>query len=251
MANKPNNKQPKKEKGWHPSSPLPNKKHENFLQYHIVMRHLPGMAYRATGFKPKSDEVANKSATALLATPAVMARAAYMRSILADKAIIETGITRERVLTEMATLGLSNPLDYWTVGPDGKPTINLLTMSRQQAAAIQEIAVDKNGNVRIKLFDKRPALKDLGLFLGVFKPDVFAPAAPDPGASDRRERVAYALLEMIEDRVARGLPPIMQKRLAGDDATNITPVPMAEKPRSEHVAQTDSEEWTGGAPKKG
>jgi len=93
-------------------------------------------------------------------------------------------ISLNRVISEMARIGLSNTQDY--IDEDG--AVDLSKLSRDQAAAIQEITVEeytepdwddldhqgkpKQRNIKrtkIKLYDKKGALKDLGVHLGGFK----------------------------------------------------------------------------------
>ena len=106
-----------------------------------------------------------------------------------------TGITADRVLQELAWLGFANMLDYVTVQPDGTAYVDLATLDRTQAAAIQEVVVDeyKEGRgaaardvkrVRVKLADKRGALDLLGKHLGLFRESP-GHARPDGAAIDK------------------------------------------------------------------
>lgn len=91
-----------------------------------------------------------------------------------------TEITADRVLTELAKLGFANMLDYMRAGPGGYPYLDFSAITRDQAAALQEVTVedyvDGHGEdardvkrVKFKLADKRAALVDLGRHLGMFK----------------------------------------------------------------------------------
>jgi len=91
-----------------------------------------------------------------------------------------TEITADKVLAELALLGFANMEDYIRVGTNGDPYIDLSELTREQAAAISEVAVDdyvegrgKNARevrrVRIKFHDKKGALVDIGRHLGMFK----------------------------------------------------------------------------------
>jgi len=97
-----------------------------------------------------------------------------------EKRSKNTEITAERVLQELALLGFANMEDYIRVGTNGDPYIDLSELTREQAAAISEVAVDdyvegrgKNARevrrVRIKFHDKKGALVDIGRHLGMFK----------------------------------------------------------------------------------
>lgn len=88
-------------------------------------------------------------------------------------------ITADRVIRELALLGFSNMLDYMTVGKDGEPNLDLSTLTRDQAAAIQEISVDMTGGsgdgkrelvprTKFKLANKRDSLELLGKHLKLF-----------------------------------------------------------------------------------
>lgn len=92
-----------------------------------------------------------------------------------ERAIDKLAITKESILAELARIGFANMLNY--VQPTGD-VVNVSALSRDQAAAIQEVIVDyQTGRgeesrdvkrVRLKLHDKRAALVDLGKHLGLF-----------------------------------------------------------------------------------
>lgn len=99
------------------------------------------------------------------------------------------GVTVEKIVAELAKLGFSNMQDYMKVGPDGQPHLHFGDLTRDQAAALNEVTVeevvtnlgdDEDGNprfapvrkVKFKLADKRASLVDLGKHLGMFKDDV-------------------------------------------------------------------------------
>lgn len=88
-------------------------------------------------------------------------------------------ITQDRIVAELARIGFANMADYMRAGPDGDPVLDFSALSRDQAAALQEVTVDsyvegrgKNARevkrVKFKLADKRAALEDLGKHLGIF-----------------------------------------------------------------------------------
>jgi phage terminase small subunit len=94
----------------------------------------------------------------------------------------KTGITAERVLSELALIGFANMLDYVQPREDGLVYLDMSALTREQAAAIQEVTVDQyieptgNGDekrsvnkVKFKLSDKRAALVEIGKHLGMFK----------------------------------------------------------------------------------
>jgi len=90
------------------------------------------------------------------------------------------GITADDIARELAKLGFANMADYLTVGEDGQPTLDWSQLTRDQAAALQEVTVDEYVDgagddarevrkVRFKLSDKRASLVDLAKLLGFWK----------------------------------------------------------------------------------
>lgn len=88
-------------------------------------------------------------------------------------------ITADRVVRELALLGFSNMLDYVVIESDGQPSIDLSNLTRDQAAAIQEISVDLTGGAgdgkrelvprtKFKLANKKDSLELLGKHLKLF-----------------------------------------------------------------------------------
>jgi phage terminase small subunit len=104
---------------------------------------------------------------------------------LMDKRATKLAITAERVLAELALIGFANMLDYIGVTENGDARVDLSKLTREQAAAIQEVTVEEftertgenggrkpafaNGHrTKFKLSDKRAALVDLGRHLKLF-----------------------------------------------------------------------------------
>jgi phage terminase small subunit len=90
------------------------------------------------------------------------------------------GITRTRVVHELALIGFANMLDYITPQPDGTAYVDLSQLTRDQAAAIGEVTVEEYiegrgedardvKRVKFKLSDKQGALEKLGKVLGMFR----------------------------------------------------------------------------------
>jgi phage terminase small subunit len=129
-----------------------------------------------------------------------------------------TEITADRVLTELAKLGFANMADYMVSGPNGDPYLDFSALSREQAAALQEVSVedfiDGRGEdarqvkrVKFKLADKRAALVDIGRHLGMFKErheltgkDGKDLIPPEPAPS----KVALALLAVLRGAEPEG-----------------------------------------------
>jgi phage terminase small subunit len=89
------------------------------------------------------------------------------------------GVTAHRVLEELARLGFSNMLDYVRIGEHGDAYVDLSQMTREQAAAVQEVTVEdfrdgRGGDarevrrVKFKLADKKSSLELLGKYLKLF-----------------------------------------------------------------------------------
>ena len=91
----------------------------------------------------------------------------------------KTNINQNRVLNELAKLGFSNMLDYMTITEKGDLIADFSKLTRDQAAAINEVTIEtytegrgeeaeEVKRVRFKLADKRAALVDIGRHLGMF-----------------------------------------------------------------------------------
>ena len=92
---------------------------------------------------------------------------------------VRTGITADMVIAELAKIGFANMADYMKTTPGGNPYLDFASLTRDQAAALQEVTVedyvDGRGDdardvkrVKFRLGDKRAALVDLGRHLGMF-----------------------------------------------------------------------------------
>ena len=108
----------------------------------------------------------------------LQARLQTIEAKATERAIDKLAVTKERILAELARIGFANMLDYVRPTAAGDAVVNVSALSRDQAAAVQEVIVDyeagrgdDNGDVkrvRLKLYDKRAALVDLGKHLGLF-----------------------------------------------------------------------------------
>jgi len=97
-----------------------------------------------------------------------------------DKRAKKVDITADRVLEEIAKMAFSNIQDFITVNDDGTACVDLSGMTREQAAAIQEVTVDQyvdksmdeDGErvkkIKFKLADKKGNLELLGKHLQLF-----------------------------------------------------------------------------------
>lgn len=126
----------------------------------------------ASGYSEKSAEV---EGSRLLRNAKVAAELKRKQKPRLDR----LEITAERVLRELALLGFSNMMDYMRINAEGFADIDLSTLTRDQAAAIQEISVDMTGGsgdgkrelvprMKFKLANKRDSLELLGKNLKLF-----------------------------------------------------------------------------------
>ena len=134
------------------------------------------VAYDASG---STDKSVHESACKVLANAKVASRISELQAKIAQK----HGVTVDRIVGELATLGFSNMQDFMTIDESGVPRLNFKGMSRDKASAISEMTVEEftakgeDGEsssagvrkVKFKLYDKRAALVDLGKHLGMFK----------------------------------------------------------------------------------
>lgn len=137
-----------------------------------------------------------------------------------EKRAQRTEITQDRVLYELARLAFSNMLDYIRVQPDGSAYTDLSQLTREQAAAIQEITVDEYTEGRgddarevkrtkVKLADKRGNLELIGRHLGMFNSNL---------GSKENPLTVQADPALIEDSRSRLL-----RLLAGNDPATQSP----------------------------
>ena len=178
---------------------LKNARHERFAQ-ELAKGRSAVDAHEAAGFK-RNDGNASK----LASKPDIQARVKEITGAAAEKA----GVTVAAIVEELAKIGFSNMLDYMTIGEDGQHFLDFSKLTRDQAAAIQELIVETRADpaavpdgevdeedepqdhggslkrrrardddgrpvpeiikVRFKLADKRAALVDLGKHVGMFK----------------------------------------------------------------------------------
>lgn len=148
-----------------------NLKQQRFVAEYLVDKNATQSAIRA-GYSAKT---AYSQGQRLLKHVEV----AELIATKAEKQVEKLDITAERVLRELALLGFANMEDYMRVGSDGDPYLDFSALSRDQAAALQEVTVEdfKEGRgedardvrrVKFKLADKRAALVDLGKHLKLF-----------------------------------------------------------------------------------
>lgn len=137
-----------------------NPKQKRFVAEYLKDLNATQAAIRA-GYSAKTASVIGCEN---LTKPNIAAAIAAGQAKIADK----LELTAERVLAELALLGFSNMDDFASVDGKGSPALDLSKLNRSQWAAVNQIKVDDDGAVTLKLYDKRAALVDLGKHLGLF-----------------------------------------------------------------------------------
>lgn len=205
-------------------------RHRRFVDEYLIDLNGTAAAERAgygkAGAKTRASE--------LLARDDVKAAVAEKQAKLSAA----TGVSAERVVGELAKLGFSNMLDYIQIGEDGQPYTDFSGLTRDQAAAIQEVVVESRRDtsaavigeemepqehggalkrqhaeetagpsilkVRFKLADKKGALEALGRHLGLFNERVehSGKIEIEHKLSDREaaRRVAFLLTKATKDK---------------------------------------------------
>lgn len=146
-------------------------KQRRFVEQYLVDLNGKQAAIR-TGYSPKTAEV---QASRLLSKAKVRAEVAKRQGKISEK----LEVSAESIKAELAKIGFANMADYMRAGADGDPYLDFSKLTRDQAAALQEVTVEDYTEgrgedardvkrVKFKLADKRAALVDLGRHLGMF-----------------------------------------------------------------------------------
>ncbi len=112
----------------------------------------------------------------LLQQPRVKPLVRYLQQNRAQRLDIKA----DRVVEELQRIAFSNMLDYMQPDEDGNMRMDFSNVTRDQAAAIQEISEDTTGGqndgerklvlrTRFKLADKLRAMELLGKYLGMYQ----------------------------------------------------------------------------------
>lgn len=148
-------------------------RYEQFAREYVIDRNGTRAAI-AAGY---SEETAGSQACRLLTNVKVRKIIDRLTSQRASKLDLKA----ERVLEEISRLAFSNMMDYMEIDEDGNPKgLNLAMLTRDQAAAIQEISEDATGGngdgerrlvlrTKFKLADKTKNLELLGRHLSMFQ----------------------------------------------------------------------------------
>ena len=146
-------------------------KQKRFVDEYLIDLNATQAAIRA-GYSKKTANVIGPQNLVKLGIAEAIQKAMDARSK-------RTEITADRVLEELAKLGFANMLDYMTVNSDGLAFVDLSKLTREQAAAIQELNIDQywegDGEdvrevkkVKFKLADKKGNLELIGRHLKMF-----------------------------------------------------------------------------------
>jgi phage terminase small subunit len=164
----------------HEMGTLSNVKHERFAQERAAGRTITESWRIASGTRSRY------SASVVGLREDVLARIAELRDDqqdvrrrIIDAAAAKLEVSAEAVISELAKLAFANMADYISIGADGEPVLDFASLTRDQAAAIQEITIDEFSEgrgadarrvrrVKFKLANKRTALMALGTHLGIF-----------------------------------------------------------------------------------
>jgi phage terminase small subunit len=159
---------------------LRNARHERFA-LEFVAGKSAAAAYRAAGYRAD-----RRTAWQARHRPDISRRIEELRATerklerqATERAAAKYDVTAERVIGELARIGFANISDFVRAGPDGELEADLRGCTRDETAALQEVAIEplprgragkaqRGRRVRIKLADKRAALVDLGKHLGLF-----------------------------------------------------------------------------------
>lgn len=145
---------------------------ERFVEEYLIDLNATQAALRAE----YSAKTADRQGHRLLKNAEIQRRIAEAQKKRSQR----TEITQDAVLKELAKIGFANIGDMMRVTPDGDPFLDLSDLTPEQTAALSEVTVEdymegrgENARevrrVKVKLWDKRAALVDMGKHLGMFK----------------------------------------------------------------------------------
>ena len=190
---------------------LSNPRHERFAQ-ELAKGKSANESYEIAGYTPNRHNASGLARQEHIRARVaeLIAREQHIEAKALEKAIERLAITKERVLGELARIGFANIADY--VDLTGEyPTWALKDVPRELMGAVAELTTEtvfertkSNGapsevrKVKLKLWDKKGALVDIGRHLGMFK-DKVEVSGPGGGPIETRELGAR---ERIASRIA-------------------------------------------------
>jgi phage terminase small subunit len=154
-----------------------------------------------------STDTARVIGSQLLAKPEIASAIAEAQKARSER----TGVTADRVVTELAKIAFADPRKLMSWGPAGAQVKASAELSEAEAAVVAEIVEGKDG-VRLKLHDKVGALDRLAKHLGMYTERVehqLAVTSPDDlNVVEAARRVSFLLA--IADEKTGGEPETLQ-----------------------------------------
>lgn len=160
-----------------------------------------------------------------------------------------TEITADKVLCELGLLAFSNMLDYIRIDGGGETSVDLSTLTRDQAAAITEATIEESAQgrvrVKVKLADKNRALDTIGRHLGMFvqKHEHSGPAG-GPIETNERSISNTELAQRILGLAVRG------RTVGAGEGSSGGDWPVATDDRSEQPGDADAPGAGAGEPSR-
>jgi phage terminase small subunit len=194
---------------------LRNPRHERFAQ-ELAKGTSATQAYEIAGFKPNAGNAGALRAKQHISTRVneLLTREQLIEAKATEKAITKLSLTKERVLEELMRIGYANIADYVNVSGDN-PSWDLKNVPREVLAAVAELTTETvfertraNGapsevrKVKLKFWDKKGALVDLGKHLGLFKEQLEITGRIETDGQQARDIVSERLAQLSE-RVAK------------------------------------------------
>lgn len=135
---------------------------ERFAQEYVACGCVGAVAARAAGYAPGS---ASQTASALLAIPKIAARVAELQAETSAR----LGVTRDRLISELAAVAFAQLGNVVDIGPDSikpRPWAEVPAAERAALVEASQTVSAAGGSMRVKLGDKTSALLALARVLG-------------------------------------------------------------------------------------
>ena len=127
---------------------------------------------RAWQYAPSPSDIA--ASRGMLGRPLVCAAISECVREIVEK----TELTPRRLIREIMAVGFSNLQDYFQIGEDGQPRIDLTNLTRDQWAALSGMDLEMDPrdptrvrNIKIRLHPKMDAIAKLGDYMAALRPD--------------------------------------------------------------------------------
>jgi phage terminase small subunit len=173
------------------------------------------------GYSPK---IAAEQGYANLRKHQIAEAISKAQQTIQDKFVVSV----DEIARELYKLGFANMQDYMTVGADGDPVLDWSRLTRDQAAALQDVTVEdyRDGRgkaardvrkVRFRLADKRASLVDLAKVLGLVTDNIHLKGELALSAKQAEEEARALsdeeLAKVVE--LGRQVKAIMQRKAKG------------------------------------